>query len=194
MTLTWNHDLLTFAWMTQLTPDFGAPIADRGVVATALRLPMDALSAGLPVQTVSCGVPYVMVPLGTRAAVDQASLDGEIYARFLADHGIEERVAVFLFSTEHGSDGATAYSRMFAPGLGIVEDPATGSACGPLGCYLVRHGVVAAEQARTMRNRQGVKMGRPSDIHIAIAAEGGDITGVRVGGEAVLAGEGTLYI
>ena len=163
-------------------------------IAAALRLRVDALAGGLPVQTISCGVPYVMVPIATRAAVDQASLDGERYGRFLSDHGIDERIAVYLFTTEHGADGATAYSRMFAPGLGIIEDPATGSACGPLGCYLVRHGIVAPAQAGAMLNRQGVRMGRPSDIHIAIAAEGGDITGVRVGGEAVLAGEGTLYV
>jgi trans-2,3-dihydro-3-hydroxyanthranilate isomerase len=194
VTLTWNHDDLAFAWMTQLAPDFGDPIEERAAIASALRLRIDALAGGLPVQTISCGVPYVMVPIATRAAVDQASLDADRYTSFLTDHGIEERTAVYLFTTEHGADGATAYSRMFAPGLGIIEDPATGSACGPLGCYLVRHGVVTAAQAAAMLNRQGVRMGRPSYIHIAIAAEGGDITGVRVGGEAVLAGEGTLYL
>jgi trans-2,3-dihydro-3-hydroxyanthranilate isomerase len=192
--LTWDRGALTFAWMTQLAPDFGSPIDDRATIAAALRLRIDGLASGLPVQTISCGVPYVMVPIATRAAVDQASLDGEVYSRLLRNHGIAPNVAVYLFSTEHGFDDAVAYSRMFAPGLGIVEDPATGSACGPLGCYLVRHGLVALHKAAAMVNRQGVHMGRPSDIHIAIAAEGGDITGVHVGGEAVLAGEGTLYI
>jgi trans-2,3-dihydro-3-hydroxyanthranilate isomerase len=194
VTLTWDHDALTFAWMSQLRPDFGEPIADRTTVAAALRLRVDVLASARPVQTGSCGVPYVLVPIATRAAVDQASLDGERYEGFLRDQGIGERTAVYLFSTEHGADGASAYSRMFAPGLGIVEDPATGSAAGPLGCYLVRHGIVPAAQAGAILNRQGVRMGRPSDIHIAIATEGGDITGVRVGGEAVLAGEGTLYV
>ena len=79
---------------------------------------------------------------------------------------------MFLFSTEAGADGATAYSRMFAPAIGISEDPATGSASGPLGCYLVRHGVVAPEQPARMLSLQGVKMGRPSDIHIAIGVDG----------------------
>jgi trans-2,3-dihydro-3-hydroxyanthranilate isomerase len=79
---------------------------------------------------------------------------------------------------------------MFAPGLGIVEDPATGIASGPLGCYLVRHKLVAADKAGRMRSLQGVKMGRPSDVQIAIGTSRGRITSVRVGGEAVLAGEG----
>src|SRR5205814_302417 len=99
---------------------------------------------------------------------------------------------VFLFSTEPGNDGATAYSRMFAPGLGVVEDPATGSASGPLGCYLVRYNVVAPQQAAAMLSLQGVKMGRPSHVHISIGLTGGAISSVRVGGRSVLAGEGTL--
>ena len=83
---------------------------------------------------------------------------------------------------------------MFAPGFGIAEDPATGSASGPLGCYLVRHKVVAPEKSESMISLQGVKMGRPSHVHIAIGLDQGDISSVRVGGEAVLAGEGTLFV
>jgi trans-2,3-dihydro-3-hydroxyanthranilate isomerase len=83
---------------------------------------------------------------------------------------------------------------MFAPEMGISEDPATGIASGPLGCYLVRHKIVGPEQADSMISLQGVKMGRPSHLHISIGVERGEITSVRVGGEAVLAGEGTLYL
>ncbi len=75
-----------------------------------------------------------------------------------------------------------------------MEDPATGGASGPLGCYLVRHRIVPPEKADAMLSLQGVKMGRPSHIHIAIGLENGEISSVRVGGEAVLAGEGTLYV
>jgi trans-2,3-dihydro-3-hydroxyanthranilate isomerase len=83
---------------------------------------------------------------------------------------------------------------MFAPALGVDEDPATGVASGPLGCYLVRHNVIAPDTASAMWSLQGVRMGRPSHVHISIRVEKGDITLVQVGGEAVLAGEGTLYI
>jgi trans-2,3-dihydro-3-hydroxyanthranilate isomerase len=57
---------------------------------------------------------------------------------------------IYLFTTEPFGDGVTAYSRMFAPGLGVAEDPATGSAGGPLGCYLVRHGLVTGNAMRNM--------------------------------------------
>jgi trans-2,3-dihydro-3-hydroxyanthranilate isomerase len=83
---------------------------------------------------------------------------------------------------------------MFAPDFGIPEDPATGSASGPLGCYLVRHKVVPPTKAGSILSLQGVKMGRPSSVHISIGLENDEIASVRVGGEAVLAGEGTLYI
>jgi trans-2,3-dihydro-3-hydroxyanthranilate isomerase len=99
---------------------------------------------------------------------------------------------MFVFSPEPGSDGATVYSRMFAPGLGVFEDPATGAASGPLGCYLVKHGVVPPAKAPSILSLQGVRMGRPSRVHIAIGLDGGDITKVQVGGEAVLVGDGYL--
>ena len=86
----------------------------------------------------------------------------------------------------------TVHSRMFAPGFGIIEDPATGSAAGPLGCYLVKHGLVPAERAGSIVSAQGVKMGRPSRIHIRIDLTGSEITRVRVGGTSVLVGEGRL--
>jgi len=84
---------------------------------------------------------------------------------------------------------------MFAPMFGIAEDPATGGASGPLGCYLLRHGAVSAEAARTLISAQGVKMGRPSRIHIDIdSADDATVREVRVGGQAVLVGEGTLTL
>src|SRR5206468_7509153 len=100
---------------------------------------------------------------------------------------------VFLFSAEAGGDDATVYSRMFAPEIGVAEDPATGVASGPLGCYLVRHKVVPPERAGAMLSLQGAKMGRPSHVHISVELAQGAIERVRVGGESVLAGEGTLY-
>jgi len=103
-----------------------------------------------------------------------------------------ERRGVFVFSTEPSSDGATAYSRMF--GFGVVEDPVTGSASGPLGCYLVRHRLVSPAQAEKIISVQGVKMRRPSRIHISIGTRGSEIVSVRVGGESVVVGSGTLNV
>jgi len=167
---------------------------DPARAAAALSLPPAAVAGtGQPVQVVSCGVPFLFVPLTTRSAVDsavvnRAGLDEMFRAANTNAHG------VFVFSAQPGSDRATVYSRMFAPDMGIVEDPATGIASGPLGCYLVRHKVVKADKAEAILSLQGAKMGRPSHVHIAIGVQGGEVASVRVGGEAVLAGEGTLYI
>ena len=87
---------------------------------------------------------------------------------------------------------ATVYSRMFAPGAGIVEDPATGSAAGPLGSYLVRHGLVHRNEMADMVNLQGVAMGRASRLHMRIAEQDGAITRVQVGGKAIRVGEGVI--
>jgi trans-2,3-dihydro-3-hydroxyanthranilate isomerase len=77
--------------------------------------------------------------------------------------------------------------------IGAQEDPATGSASGPLGCYLVRYGLVPPDKAATIVSAQGVKMNRPSRVHIRVDAEAPDrITRVRVGGTSVLVGEGQL--
>jgi trans-2,3-dihydro-3-hydroxyanthranilate isomerase len=194
VTLTWRQNDLSFAWMTQPAPTFGEPTGNPEAAAAALGLPEAAVAGtGLPVQVVSCGVPFLFVPITSRHAVDSAVRSPAAYDELMrrAPAGVN---GVFFFSPEPGGDNATVYSRMFAPEVGIPEDPATGIASGPLGCYLVRHNVVAAEKAGAMLSLQGMKMGRPSHVHMSIGVERGEISSVRVGGEAVLAGEGTLYI
>jgi trans-2,3-dihydro-3-hydroxyanthranilate isomerase len=190
--LEWADGRLRFAWMTQRTPVFGAPIEDRAAVAAALGLSADDLVADLPVQEVSCGVPFVFVPLRDRATVDRAVSDGAALRRLTvldASHP-----AIFLFAMLDDGTADTVHSRMFAPEFGIVEDPATGIASGPLGCYLVRHGVISGDAAQRIVSRQGVAMGRASRIHIAITGTGDAIARVKVGGEAVLVGRGELLV
>jgi trans-2,3-dihydro-3-hydroxyanthranilate isomerase len=129
----------------------------------------------------------MFVPLVSRAAVDQAVIDTRAAAAAFETAKLTRR-GLFIFTTEQGSDGATVYSRM----MGANEDPATGSASGPLGCYLVKHGLVAPDKAAEIVSAQGVKMGRPSRIYIKLDVQGTDVTRVRVGGTSVLVGEGRL--
>ena len=183
--LEWQGDRLQFAWMTQQRPVYGP--AFPAALAAALGLDATALRPGVAPQEVSCGSPFMFVPLGSRAAVDQAVVSiPAVTAAFEAAK--LTRRGLFIFSTEPGADGATCYSRM----MGANEDPATGSASGPLGCYLVKHGLVPADKAGTIVSSQGVKMGRPSRIHIKLDLTGSEITRVRVGGTSVLVGEGRL--
>ena len=193
VSLEWNGDRLQFAWMTQLLPEFGPIIDDIAGVAAFLRITDSNIrNTKLPVQVVSCGVPFLYVPLVSRAAVNSAQVDRDGLARVCRAAGVDE-LPVFVFSLE-SSDDATVFSRMFAPIIGVPEDPASGGASGPLGAYLVQHGAVRPDQARHMISLQGVKMGRPSRIHISIGVHDGHIDDVRVGGQAVLVGEGTLRL
>jgi trans-2,3-dihydro-3-hydroxyanthranilate isomerase len=186
--LEWRADRLAFAWMTQQPPVFGPTLPDAARVAAAYGLPAEALHPGLPVQEVNCGSPFFMLALKTRAAVDQAVLDTRALGAVFESAKVARR-GVFVFSREPGADGATVYSRM----IGAVEDPATGSASGPLGAYLVRYGLVPVDAAGTIVSAQGVKMNRASRVHIRVDATAPDrITRVRVGGTSVLVGEGRL--
>jgi trans-2,3-dihydro-3-hydroxyanthranilate isomerase len=190
--LEWDGARPVFAWMNQRPPAFGAIVDDLDLAAHAAGVDTAAIRVtGLPVQEVSCGVPFLFIPLATRADVDASRANLGAFTALCRAHGVDDH-AMFVFSLEPGLDGATVYSRMYAPGLGITEDPATGSASGPLGCYLVRHGAVLGDAARRMRSLQGVKMGRPSWIHVAIGGDADAITSVKVGGTAVLMGEGVI--
>lgn len=205
--LDWSGSRLRFAWMTQRTPTFFPPVANRAEAAAAIGLTEDDLVPDLPVRQVSCGVPFLLVPLRDRAAVDRATPQADRLVQ-LTLRGQGEH-AVFLFACPEagaaadaaagtgaaaGAGDETAYSRMFGAGLGITEDPATGSASGPLGCYLVEHGLVTPAAAGRILSLQGVAMGRPSRIHIAIEGRPGAITSVKIGGEAVLVARGELVV
>lgn len=185
--LEWQGDRLQFAWMTQQKPVYGPTLNAPAALAAALGLEASALRAGVLPQEVNCGSAFFMVPLASRAAVDQAVVDTRAVAAMFEAAKITRR-GLFIFSTEPGADGATAYSRM----MGANEDPATGSASGPLGCYLVKHGLVTPDKAGAIVSSQGVKMGRPSRIHIKLDVNGTEVTRVRVGGTSVLVGEGWL--
>ena len=195
VSLEWKGPTLAFAWMTQLLPTFGPVIADRGTFAKALGIAPADLVDGRPIQIVSCGVPFLFVPLRTRAAVDSVTIDRATFKRVCREANLDEQ-PVFMFATDTGTGGSgeAVYSRMLAPGFGIAEDPATGGASGPLGCYLLYHGLLSAETVREMVSLQGVAMGRPSRIHISIESADGAISRVRVGGQSVLVGRGELGV
>jgi trans-2,3-dihydro-3-hydroxyanthranilate isomerase len=125
--------------------------------------------------------------------VDRVDVNRKALARAFAEAG-RDSLPVFFFTMDRpaAAGGETVYSRMLAPDFGIAEDPATGGASGPLGCYLLYHGLVTGDEARDMLSLQGVAMGRRSRIHISIDSRDDTITRVRVGGQAVMVAEGTL--
>ena len=192
--LDWKGSDLAFAWMTQLKPTFGKSTTDAAGVAAALNLQAaDIAVAHAPAaQDVSTGSSYIIVPLSSRKAVDAAVVDPLKLRPLRAAHGLNG-FAVYAFTTEAGADGATSYSRLVPP-PGIREDPATGSAAGPAGCFMVKYGFVAAGKATSIVNVQGVLVKRPSRIHVKVDSTSGEITQVKVGGASVVVGEGTATV
>lgn len=173
-------------WMRQQPPTFGERLdADR--LATVLSLDAGALDADWPVQVVSTGLPTIAIPLLTRDALSRARIDDDAYEAVTAGR---EAKNVLAFCPEPRSAENDLAVRVFAPGLGVPEDPATGSSNGCLAAYLARHayfgsGAVAA------RVEQGHELGRPSLIHLE-AVDRGDGVEVDVGGRVVPVGHGDL--
>ena len=100
------------------------------------------------------------------------------------------------YTLETVDSNATVHCRMFAPGIGVPEDPATGSAAGALGAYLVRYGIVSPEGGVTrIVVEQGLEIERPSSIEVEISVnEAGEMTEVRVGGKAITIIKGEVSI
>jgi trans-2,3-dihydro-3-hydroxyanthranilate isomerase len=192
VSLDWKGSTLDFAWMTQKNPQFGNEVKDRAAFARAIGVASSDL-ADTPVQIVSCGVPFLFVALNSRRAVDGVSVDVKAYADTCKASDVES-LPLFVFTAARAESRGdeTVYSRMLAPGFGIAEDPATGGASGPLGCYLFKHRLVDRAALAHAISLQGVKMLRPSRVHISIDAAGDEITRVRVGGRSVLVGDGRL--
>jgi len=183
-----DGERLTRVWMDQGRPRWLAQVDRREEVARALGLTNEDLEASLPLSVVSAGVPYLMVPVRGLEALARVRLDLAALAPFLA----AEHRAVFAFSLEAGD--ARTRARMFGEAVGVVEDPATGSAHGPLGAYLAWNGIVDARSGpATFLSRQGVEMGRPSEIEVRVRLEDGE-PAVEVGGSAVRVASGRLEL
>ena len=152
-------------WMSHPPVRFGEVIDEREDIAAALGLTVADLRSEVPIQVVSTGVPFVFVALNDAAAVDRAIASGEALTSVLDPHGLPP---VFLFAVVAAD---RFYSRMFGPhsSTRIVEDPATGSASGPLGAFAVRYDLVPRAAELSLLSEQGTRMGRQSFIHIKLA-------------------------
>ncbi len=181
-----------FAEMSQPLPRFGPRMEDRRGVAAMLSLEESDIEPDLPVEVVSCGVPFLYVPVRSLDAARRARPRVDLIERASRGHGVPPEV--FIFTRETEGAYSTVHSRMFAPGIGITEDPATGAAGGPLGGYLVRYGLVDCDPSADILSEQGIEMGRPSYVRIRIERQGEEITAVRVGGRCHFMGEGFLEV
>jgi trans-2,3-dihydro-3-hydroxyanthranilate isomerase len=188
--------------MTQDRPTFHALLEDVTELAAGLGLAPEAITeTGLPVQVVSTGLPQMMVPVRSLAevqALDPGRLNVAALNRACRALGTD-CVLVFTFETERPE--ATVHVRLFAPMLGVPEDPATGSANGALGAYLVHHracpeqsrrAVPVTEPTTHILSEQGAEINRPSTLYVEVDSRGDEVTAVRVGGQVVPVAEGVV--
>jgi trans-2,3-dihydro-3-hydroxyanthranilate isomerase len=174
----------TMAWLTTPPVSFGREIA-REEAASILSVGLADVRADLPAQLAGAGNPFLYVPMASKAAVDRAVLDVSAVREQLGWNDIN---GIYFFAqTEEG-----AYARMFAPMSGVAEDPATGSATGPLYAYLAKCGGLPRNERFV--NEQGVAMGRPSVLHVRIRWNAVGPESIEVGGTAVFVGEGSLRV
>jgi trans-2,3-dihydro-3-hydroxyanthranilate isomerase len=179
-------------WMRHGEARFGPELPDRAGFARALGLEAADLLAGQPVRSGSTGNTFLYIPLRDRETVDRARLD---VPALLAAQGEGPNLGVFVFAPDPDPRAGKVYSRMFAPHTsGVPEDPATGSASGPLGAYLVERGLVAPAETVDIVSEQGTRMGRPSFVRIRIGMRGGRINEILVGGTVVPVIDGRLRI
>jgi len=170
-------------------PEWGPPTPSRERLGQILGVEPGAIrDDDLAPITVSCGFPFLYVPLVDRAAVSRASLNRQRWQEDLAGAWADN---IFFYSMD--GEGIDVHARMFGPGVGVDEDPATGSAATGLAAIL---GAASEKHDGILRwsVEQGIEMGRPSRMEIEAELAGGEISAVRVGGATVPVSEGTIDV
>jgi trans-2,3-dihydro-3-hydroxyanthranilate isomerase len=135
----------------------------------------------------SCGLPFLFLPVRDREAIARAKVRLDLWEKLLSGWWAR---SIFLFTTHTVLNEAQVHARMFAPALGVAEDPATGSAAAALAGFL--HDQEPRDGRRRWLIEQGFEMGRPSLIELEADVTGGRITAVRVGGSSVLMSDGWI--
>jgi PhzF family phenazine biosynthesis protein len=156
-----------------------------GKIAEAISLPVEEVGyKNLMPTIVATEVSHLMVPIKDQESLDRARSRKDLLAVLANNHGFQ---GVYCFTIREDDPKFIATARFFNPGIGIDEDPATGSAAGPLGGFLHQKGHI--DKNREYQILQGQKMDRPSVIKFNVGDDG-----VIIGGTAVITMEGTLYI
>ncbi|WP_260018027.1 PhzF family phenazine biosynthesis isomerase [Leisingera sp. S132] len=158
--------------------------ADRGELLAALGISEAELAQGLPVQVVSTGHSKVMVPLQPRESVDRLEPDLPWLAALSTRIGCN---GYFLFAAVQMEGRLETHDRMFAPAIGIAEDPVTGNANGPADAYLLAQGLLPDVPLQTYAGHQGRAIGRPGTVFVTLDQTGSSLV-VRVSGHAAEAG------
>lgn len=166
-------------------PQESAAAPSREVLARMLSLPPVGVLEGA--ECWSCGVPYLVVPLQSVDAIARCRLDLPVWEEALAGQTSRKVYPVVRL------DEKSWHVRMFAPSVGVPEDPATGSAAAAFAGWLAKRQPDGNGTTR-VTIRQGLELGRPSELALAFDQRTGKVTAVRVGGASVMVTDGALRI
>ncbi len=187
VTLTWQQEsLVSTALQAAQLPTF-SDVPTTLDAAQLLNLTAEQIHQKLSAAVISCGVPFLYIPLRDRQAVDESMLNQTFWQNTLQG---TDAANVYIFALEGDRQ---IYARMFAPGLGIAEDPATGSAATSLAGYLHRY-LDSSTGTQTWQIEQGTKMGRPSSLMLTFSAGESGLTKIQVGGASVLVSQGEMTV
>ncbi len=176
---------ITGLTMHQPLPEFGSALQNRGQAARALGIkPFNIIGGGV----VSNGMSFLIVEVPEQESVERARLNLEEAVSVIERHNV---VGIYLFSRQEGKE-VQVRARFFAPTLGVVEDPASGSAAGALGGYLAR--ILKFPIDLCISIVQGVEINRPSQIKVDVHCDRGMVNSVKVSGKVVPVGEGTIFL
>jgi len=187
-----NKDEKHLITMTQGQPKLGQILQDTQDVADALRMPADQVGfENLPVQVSSTGLNQLMIPVRSSEHVRNLSPNFELLKEF------ERKLnatGCCVFTLKKYDPNVLVHIRFFAPEAGVQEDPATGSAAGALGAYLVAHGIFGPESPVSFAIEQGIEIQRPSKIAVTVQQVKGTPTVVKVGGSAITVLNGEIVL
>ncbi|QGY41776.1 PhzF family isomerase [Pseudodesulfovibrio cashew] len=184
-----NRKIIMTQGRVSLSPPYGEE--DRELILSALGLSERDLAEGLPVTEASTGHSKVMVPIRSVETLDALEPNMDVLA------GVSKRIGCngfFVFAFNGEGDPCLTSGRMFAPAIGVDEDPVTGNGNGPCGAYLSSHGVLPDVPLHAYLGRQGVAMGKEGVIEVTVQRKDGAPVLIQVGGTAVEAGAMTVEL
>jgi trans-2,3-dihydro-3-hydroxyanthranilate isomerase len=168
---------------------------EQAEVARALGIAREDLDESLPIQVITTGLSCLAVPIRSLADLRDVRVDATLLGDIYTRHG---GAGCHAFTRETMEVGTSrAHARFFAPADNIPEDPATGSACGALGGYLVHHDALTLEPEEGRYKfviEQGDFIHRPSRINLDVKGQAGKVEEVKVGGPAVLVARGEVFV
>lgn len=183
-----NNQLVSVS-MTQIKPKVKEIEIDKDLIAQLVGIQVSDVDERYPIKLSNTGNWHLLVPVKSREAIDLAEPQLKKLGSLNREHNIST-THLFTFDTNEEFD---MYTRDFAPGIGIDEDPVTGAANGALAGYLVLEGILSKNQTHQLKIGQGHAIGRPGTLYITINSNNNEPI-IKVAGSAVITIEGNINI